>query len=565
MIKTTRLKPTQVPKNITFDLTDQVDGERQTFTLPQKCYDIDTHYVLFNGQVYRNDDNATYYSISDDGMTLTTYFDTPPLPGVSHVLQFVKTDDTEAEGNVATESYVDNAVSVLQGEIDTIVAASDVRDIVGTHADLEAYDTSTLGDNDIIKVLVDETQDDKTSYYRWSTSTEEFTLIGTLGPFQGLLTAGANITIDANNEISAIDTTYDAFVGTDGVDAGSAGLVPAPATTDAGKFLKADGTWDTAGSSITLYTTYGQNTDGAMTQKATTDLVYTAGDPKKINIGDNGVAGATNSIIIGSEDSGTITAATDQVIIGHNVTVPGQDTIAIGHTLTTRGATAICIGTSSEAGPEGTAIGHTAKASRGTNSNAESVAIGHNASASGYACVAVGNAAKAQDSSCVAIGKDAQANKSENVAVGTSAKATNGTANNAFGDQSQATSSDGGALAVGFGAMAWTKGGVAIGATSKTMSGRNGVVSVGNCDDDTRYCYGGTLYRIIEGVHDGVQLHDAATVAQGNTLATSAPTTTTTGVLGQLYTDTTAMHTYQCTAINTTDPANPVYTWTQRW
>lgn len=243
MIKTTRLKPTQVPKNITFDLTDQVDGERQTFTLPQKCYDIDTHYVLFNGQVYRNDDNATYYSISADGMTLTTYFDTPPLPGASHVLQFVKTDDTEAEGNVATESYVDNAVSVLQGEIDTIVAASDVRDIVGTHADLEAYDTSTLGDNDIIKVLVDETQDDKTSYYRWSTSTETFTLIGTLGPFQGVLTAGANITIDADNEISAIDTIYDAFVGTDGIDAGAAGLVPAPATTDVDKFLKSDGTW----------------------------------------------------------------------------------------------------------------------------------------------------------------------------------------------------------------------------------------------------------------------------------------------------------------------------------
>lgn len=38
-----------------------------------------------------------------------------------------------------------------------------------------------------------------------------------------------------------------AFVGTTGTSAGTAGLVPAPATTDAGKFLKADGTWDTAG------------------------------------------------------------------------------------------------------------------------------------------------------------------------------------------------------------------------------------------------------------------------------------------------------------------------------
>lgn len=47
---------------------------------------------------------------------------------------------------------------------------------------------------------------------------------------------------------------------------------------------------------------------------------------------------------------------------------------------------------------------------------------------------------------------------------------------------------------------------------------------------------------------------------QGNTLSNSAPTTSTVGVLGQLYTDTTNMHTYQCTAIS-----GNTYTWTQRW
>lgn len=59
-------------------------------------------------------------------------------------------------------------------------------------------------------------------------------------------TAGSNVTI-SDNTISATDTTYSDFTGTDGTAAGTAGLVPAPATTDAGKFLKADGTWDTAG------------------------------------------------------------------------------------------------------------------------------------------------------------------------------------------------------------------------------------------------------------------------------------------------------------------------------
>ena len=60
-------------------------------------------------------------------------------------------------------------------------------------------------------------------------------------------TAGTNVSISDQNVISATDTTYSAFTGTDGTAAGSAGLVPAPATTDAGKYLKADGTWDTAG------------------------------------------------------------------------------------------------------------------------------------------------------------------------------------------------------------------------------------------------------------------------------------------------------------------------------
>lgn len=59
---------------------------------------------------------------------------------------------------------------------------------------------------------------------------------------QGTLTAGTNIQLNGNT-ISATDTTYSDFVGTDGTTAGTAGLVPAPAIADAGTFLKADGTW----------------------------------------------------------------------------------------------------------------------------------------------------------------------------------------------------------------------------------------------------------------------------------------------------------------------------------
>ena len=194
------------------------------------------------------------------GDVVLTAEDVGALPDTTTIPS--KTSDLENDSDYQTGDEVNQAVGLettarenadnsLQGQIDGLAAASDVTDIVGTYADLQAYDTSKLKDNDIIKVLQDENQNDETTYYRWSTSTEVFTLIGEEGPyytkaaadqkFQDKLTAGSNITIDANNEISA---DIPVFTGTDGVNAGTAGKVPAPATTDAGKYLKADGTWD---------------------------------------------------------------------------------------------------------------------------------------------------------------------------------------------------------------------------------------------------------------------------------------------------------------------------------
>lgn len=43
-----------------------------------------------------------------------------------------------------------------------------------------------------------------------------------------------------------VDTTDGNFDGTNGTAAGQHGLVPAPATTDAGKFLNASGSWEQA-------------------------------------------------------------------------------------------------------------------------------------------------------------------------------------------------------------------------------------------------------------------------------------------------------------------------------
>lgn len=188
------------------------------------------------------------------------------------------------------------ADNVLQGEIDDIKNSPDVVDIVATYAALQAYDTSKLGDNDIVRVLQDETHDGQSTYYRWNKQSSTWTYIGAVGDYytkgqvdtlladkQDELTAGANISIaqvdndlvisatnttytagtnvsiSSGNVISATDTTYSDFTGTDGITDGAAGLVPAPLVADANKFLKSDGTWEAAGGGITILTTSDYN------------------------------------------------------------------------------------------------------------------------------------------------------------------------------------------------------------------------------------------------------------------------------------------------------------------
>lgn len=107
----------------------------------------------------------------------------------------------------------------VEDEIDEIKNNPDVVDIVPTYADLQAYDTQHLTDKDIIRVLQDETHDGESTYYRYNKQSDTWTYVGE-------------------------SKQYEDFVGTDGTAAGEAGLVPAPATTDAGKFLSASGLWE---------------------------------------------------------------------------------------------------------------------------------------------------------------------------------------------------------------------------------------------------------------------------------------------------------------------------------
>ena len=72
----------------------------------------------------------------------------------------------------------ENADNELQSQIDAITSQSDVVDIVGTYAELQAYDTSHLGNNDIVKVLTDSTHDNAPSYFRWNKTAGTWNYVG---------------------------------------------------------------------------------------------------------------------------------------------------------------------------------------------------------------------------------------------------------------------------------------------------------------------------------------------------------------------------------------------------
>lgn len=167
-----------------------------------------------------------------NGQEMTGNTNIPAIPTAVSSLQ----NDADYQTGSQVEGAISSAIAIetadresadngLQSQIDAITASSDVTDIVGTYAELEDYDTSKLGDNDIIKVLQDETHNDETTYYRWNKTTTSFVLIGEEGPYytksqtdtllndkQDSLTAGTNVNITGNT-ISATDTTYTASTG----------------------------------------------------------------------------------------------------------------------------------------------------------------------------------------------------------------------------------------------------------------------------------------------------------------------------------------------------------------
>jgi len=125
------------------------------------------------GQIATNTSNIN--SLSD---TVTNNYNT--LDG--RITSEVSALNTAIGAETTNRQNADNA---LQSQIDAIVSSSDVFDIVGTYAELQAYDISTVPVNDIIKVLVDSTHDNAATYYRCTetNNVKSWTYIGAEGAY----------------------------------------------------------------------------------------------------------------------------------------------------------------------------------------------------------------------------------------------------------------------------------------------------------------------------------------------------------------------------------------------
>lgn len=86
---------------------------------------------------------------------------------------------------VVTDKLSVGDIEDVEEEITDIreLIASDVKDIVGTYAELLEYDTTKLSVNDIIEVLEDENYGNANTMYRFVGEGEPFEYIGKLGPY----------------------------------------------------------------------------------------------------------------------------------------------------------------------------------------------------------------------------------------------------------------------------------------------------------------------------------------------------------------------------------------------
>ena len=434
--------------------------------------------------------------------------------------------------NTKTQSYILDAIDRVQNvedEVEELKNNPDVVDVVATYADLQAYDTQHLTDKDIIRVLQDETHDGESTYYRYNKQSDTWTYIGE-------------------------SKQYTDFVGTDGTTAGEAGLVPAPAITDAGKFLKADGTWAevaSGGESVITLTS--------------ADYNYPIDNPTRVSLWDkeSGFYTWANGVRVAFSTSSSTTQEGSALVFNPEgyyadmvqVYPAGEaSTYTMWKTVRETGV--------ASSGYSNTHPITTSNIVQSTGTSAANIMSQNAVTSMIYADPAMKRSVRIGNSRETGV-------YSLNIGYssGSSAGEVSGTHSVGIGaDASIPTGSD---FSVAIGSNSRTSnymdGTVALGAYSGSNITAAGMMDIGS--SNTTYGYNSTNYRLLSGVHDPVGAHDAATkgYVDGKILSgAGAPTTSTAGTVGQVYQDTTNAKLYICTAIVPgTDPDPDTYTWAE--
>lgn len=150
---------------------------------------------------------------------------------------------------------------------------------------------------------------------------------------------------------------------------------------------------ESGGGGAKLYEEYGENTDGALTQKFVTSKLFEA----KVELGREAVASNNFGIAIGESANG---AGNWSTAIGSRAKAAGSESVAIGHGVSATNIASLAIGNSVGA----------------LDSNA--IAIGNSLSAVGYAAISMGTNSSGAGERAVALGGWAHATKKDSVAVG---------------------------------------------------------------------------------------------------------------------------------------------------
>lgn len=86
--------------------------------------------------------------------------------------------DSKKDDNISYINRVIFNASLISNRVNVMKQHSDASAVVYTYTDLLNYDTTKLYDNNVVKVLSDETHDYYCTYYRWHESTDTYSYIG---------------------------------------------------------------------------------------------------------------------------------------------------------------------------------------------------------------------------------------------------------------------------------------------------------------------------------------------------------------------------------------------------